>query len=643
MNDAVLRRFPARAHPLVLASDPDGLLADEAVRAELAARGYRLVEEGDPLRLWAAADALRPWTAERPVLIVTPRRLEELPYDLWEQGHRVVLSLAEAFPNLAYPVVRELTPAQRASLADAAQPGRRLGPRRTVEHILETVYGADLDALDDPGELLVWLNEVHAGAGPLPQAAREYLLERLGSVPGVAAWPLAELLESREGYRAFLRRAWADYVAHRARPRRVGEEGSEYGEVFEDAALQNGLGALVRSGNLQPVLSEAPDALPAWARVAVERDELGGRLARLDAALDAVSGGLSGEPGWAAWCAIARDWAEATLALYGGEELLEEATARYGATRDALDRRFVEWLGEGYTPLGARRLPEPHHVHHVPHYLAYCRGRAGAPDRVALLVLDGLALSDWCLVRRAWHERHPDWAMEERLLLAQVPTTTAVSRQALVSGLRPEQFADTLGTNAAEEALWMAFWTSQGLDESGVAYVRLALDRAPVPDALLSNRLVAACLVDHSVDELTHGASLGTVQVQDSVRRWLGEYSPMLEGVIDDLVGRGFAVYLASDHGHVEATGVGRPNEGILAEARGQRCRVYADRRVAERVAQTFPSSIIWEDDGLLPNGLFVVMPAGRQAYTTHGDVVVTHGGLTLEEMVVPFVAIARR
>ena len=166
MNDL----FPARAHRLVLASDPDGLLDDEETRGQLVARGFRIVYQEDNVRLWLAADALRPWTAEQPVLVITRRPLNELPYDLWEQGHHVSLSLAEFFPRFSLPVVRELTPGQRDMLAQAEQPARRLGQRTTIAHVLERVFDADVAALGSPGGLLLWLNDVHSGLGPLPES-----------------------------------------------------------------------------------------------------------------------------------------------------------------------------------------------------------------------------------------------------------------------------------------------------------------------------------------------------------------------------------------------------------------------------------------------------------------------------------------
>ncbi len=50
-----------------------------------------------------------------------------------------------------------------------------------------------------------------------------------------------------------------------------------------------------------------------------------------------------------------------------------------------------------------------------------------------------------------------------------------------------------------------------------------------------------------------------------------GRVWPAPRRLIDELLNADWAVYLASDHGHVEAEGVGVPNEGVVAETRAQR------------------------------------------------------------------------
>jgi hypothetical protein len=57
-------------------------------------------------------------------------------------------------------------------------------------------------------------------------------------------------------------------------------------------------------------------------------------------------------------------------------------------------------------------------------------------------------------------------------------------------------------------------------------------------------------------------------------------------------------------------------------------------------VRQGLSQTILWSRDGLLPDGVWVLMPQGRNAFATFNETVVTHGGTTLDEMVVPLVAI---
>jgi len=174
------------------------------------------------------------------------------------------------------------------------------------------------------------------------------------------------------------------------------------------------------------------------------------------------------------------------------------------------------------------------------------------------------------------------------------------------------------------------------------AYAHLNLDRAGPPLVLDSARVQALCLVDSSIDDMLHGASLGAADVQASLRLWLEQQAPHLEMVIARLLDHGFTVYLTSDHGHVEAHGFGQPSEGLTVGTRGRRARIYSDRHAAANVQQSFPQTLLWSEDGLLPDDLWVLMPEGRYAFATFNETVVTHGGPTLDEVVVPLVTISR-
>ena len=640
MKESVLALFPAHAHPLVLASDPDGVLREEEILAELVNRGLRIVSETDPLRLRQQVESLRPWTVENPLLVVAAGALNELPYDLWQQGHHVALALHTFFPNLAYPLVKALTPAQRARLARVPQPAQALGRLRTIEYILEHVFEAEMDALARPGHLVAWLGRVHQWGEPLPTVLIEALCERLSSRPAYGDWPLASLLSDRAAFTQFVRSAWERFIAvQEGRP--IEEEQKSYHLTFErDVELQRAVPSLLDSGVLRPITVDDPKGFPSWARQATTVSDAETTESRLSATVNALERRLAGADSmrWEDWQEVARLWAEAAILFDACAK--PEWAERTRAVQNKLDAAFGCWLRGHYVSLAVDRLPVPHHLHHVPHFMAYRRRQPGQTERVALIVLDGMSLTDWMLINPVWRKRHRKWRMEELLLLAQVPTITEVSRQALVSGRCAKEFQESLCHNRHEPEQWRLFWASEDLPEDAVGYGHLQLDRQAPPEIISSNRLRALCLVDASIDELCHGASLGAAGVLAALKVWLRRYSPKIEKLISDLLRSGYTVYLCSDHGHAEAQGIGIPQEGLLPQARHQRARIYTDRAVARRAQERFPETEIWERDGLLPDEVCVLLPKGRLAFTQYNDTVVTHGGVTMEEVVVPLITI---
>src|SRR5690554_1348837 len=122
MLGVLLNFFPTHAHSLILASDPDAILAGDSILAALVEQGYRILEDDDPVRLRHRYQQIQPHTFEQPVLVVTTGPLNQLPYDLWQQGHHVNLALHILFPNLDYPVLRQLSPGQLGRLAQVETP-----------------------------------------------------------------------------------------------------------------------------------------------------------------------------------------------------------------------------------------------------------------------------------------------------------------------------------------------------------------------------------------------------------------------------------------------------------------------------------------------------------------------------------------
>ena len=128
--------------------------------------------------------------------------------------------------------------------------------------------------------------------------------------------------------------------------------------------------------------------------------------------------------------------------------------------------------------------------------------------------------------------------------------------------------------------------------------------------------------------------------IERDVRTWGTE--SFLSELLNDLVGRGFEAWLSADHGNTEATGIGSPKEGVLSETKGERCRVYSSPVLREEFAKDFPDAVSWEHPALPKDYCCLLAPAGR-AFTQEGHTIICHGGISIDEVVVPFVQITRR
>ena len=106
------------------------------------------------------------------------------------------------------------------------------------------------------------------------------------------------------------------------------------------------------------------------------------------------------------------------------------------------------------------------------------------------------------------------------------------------------------------------------------------------------------------------------------------------------LLDNDFHVYLSADHGNVEAVGIGRPNQGVAAELRGERVRTYRSEALITAAESANPEVFRLNIVGL-PANFMPLFAAGRGAFVPRGEQLVVHGGVSMEELLVPFVKVS--
>jgi hypothetical protein len=639
----ILERLQPDTSNLLVVFDPDGLVLDEEILSALDAMGFGVLAFEDPITFRYAYEAnyRSRWDCreDAPLIVVVQDRKGErlpLPYDVWHAGRKISLSLTDIFPKLSYPVVAALEKSEldKLYLAYRRYDGPVLNERETKEYILQHVFGIIPGMINSPVELLKMLLSRHCNLVTLPNILDGHLVYSLRKRRVFRDWPLETIIPDREAFFAFLQEKWHCFLESAAR-------GEDFAEApFEHYDIRVYIDNLFLEGYLRPVPVASTEGLPPWALPGVLVDRQAEEWRRLERLLERVSQELPGET------ASHRDWQR--LALLWAELLVisqeqhpdggSEIKPKIGVLHDQLEECFAGWMLARYGSLAnLAYTSRPVMVHHIPRYLAYIRSKQ-VTRRIALVVIDALALDQWLIIRDVLRDKRPGWRLEENQVFAWVPTLTSVSRQALFSGNPPFYFRDSLTTTSNEPQHWRNFWEGRGIRQESIFYLK-GLGEGSVDDiaSFADSGYEIVGLVIDKVDKIAHGMELGTAGMHQQVKLWAEQ--GYLVDLIDRLLKGGFDVYVTSDHGNIAARGQGRVSDGVLAESRGSRARIYQSEVFRKQMMEQRQHAISWPGFGL-PQGYYVMLAKGRSAFANEGEQVISHGGISLEEVIVPFVRI---
>lgn len=675
-RERILGQFDAGVARIIVAVDPHGILGEELLQQELRERGLELFATGDDpiaFRYLYEVRHRQPWDSGEPApqLIVHVRggvaEARALPYDVLAAGRLLELSLHELFPGLDADVIAQLDPGDLDRLEDAIGVHRpsRLSDAATRDFVLRHVFGIVPEAAMNEHQLLRALLAHHFPARRLPPLLTQrwlQLLRQQGRFPG---WPLEEILPDRDAFLQFLQERWPVFVqdwldrhlhdlpsAERPAVREAVRPRWPKGQVlpFGHPDVRVYMDNLFVEGVLRPVGVSHPDVITRFPEVRDSWMALGLRLEprvvrahRLERLFAHATERLpSTDARYPDWQVFAGVWAELVLVLHQDGVMGPENRGRFEVLCDHLDRRFLRWLDVRYAGLHSVPGSAPAMLHQVPRTLAR-ELESTRSARVALLVIDGLALDQWLVLRDEIEDVLDAFDVEERTVFSWVPTVTPVARQALFAGRPPVFFAESISRTDRDAGRWRQYWTSRGLPPEQVRHVagiRDTEDLVRVEAAAIDPQVRVLGLVADTVDRTLHGITLGTGGLHAAVRHWAR--TGFLSSLLELLATAGFTVYLTSDHGNVESRGIGRPAEGVLAESRGERVRIYGSAVLRDGARALFPDAIAWDSTGL-PEGYLPLLAPAREAFVPAGERIVAHGGASLEEVVVPLVRISKQ
>jgi hypothetical protein len=676
---------------LTIVADPDQLLTEQGVVAAIRARGFDLIPFEDHVAFRYAYESRyrQRWDrGEETNLVVVlrvPRRdVSDLPYDLLQEARRnerlLSFSIAELFPNLVPGVVAELDRADLDALyrAQALHEPGPLGENATCDFILRHVFDAAPELIKTEADLLRVLLRRHYRGRRFPDVLDRRFIHLLRKTGRFRNWPLGTIVSDRSAFLDFLQKHWERFLVLRYGRRSklrnpkstqgVAEAGGDYRArtadgrpwtldfgpstelPFDHDDVRVYIDNLFVEGHLARA-SAVPKELVrgTWMEVGVAGETASDdadRFKRLTDRLEREHPGTDAT--YSAWLDFAQLFAE-WLALRWKIDF-EPSTLELGRGREApalhdrIESVFTDWMLQHYATLFSLSYwPRPVMLHHVPRFLAHGFAPGRRTPRIALLVVDGLALDQW-VVLRDHLAQETALQFDESAVFAWVPTLTAVSRQAIFAGDPPFYFGTSIKTTYKEEQHWRRFWEHRGARRSEVAYL---CQKKQEPDSTFVARVretierpgvrIVAVVVG-TLDQTMHGMVLGSSGMHAQVKHWAAQGG--LRELLEELLGGGFEVTLTADHGNIEGHGMGKPNVGAVADERGERAHVFPDERTRKQVHEQYPGSIAWPPVGL-PEHYLPLLAPGRRAFLSPGKRTVCHGGIALEEVVVPFVRVS--
>ena len=360
-----------------------------------------------------------------------------------------------------------------------------------------------------------------------------------------------------------------------------------------------------------------------------------------------------------------RDWADLYSSLVNWE--LELSKAEDAGLADSLYtllndvrrefsnfivKNYAGWVsGEGERPTLAVDVVSDFFLPLLAH---------GAP--AALVIVDCMRLDQWRILRQAIED---DFEIEEDIYLAILPTSTPYSRNAIFSGLYPDELAEQrpgwpanyekVGLNSFEDELF-AEQIKRLTGGSVTTHYEKCFTASDaeamlkrLPTLLGPNRALG--LVFNFVDLLTHGRAESQVVFElardaSAMRRLISTWfeGSELKRALKILAAAGVRILLTSDHGSVHCH---RPTTVFAKRDATPNLRYkYGDDLRAEN-----PTTVYTVSDGSsirLPRGnlktnyliaredYFFVYPTKLREYQSRYRDSFLHGGISPEEMIVP-------
>ncbi|MGD9567045.1 MAG: PglZ domain-containing protein [Sedimentibacter sp.] len=243
----------------------------------------------------------------------------------------------------------------------------------------------------------------------------------------------------------------------------------------------------------------------------------------------------------------------------------------------------------------------------------------------ALIIMDGMSIFDWLIIS----EELKGITYNYNSTYAIIPTITSISRQSLLSGKLPVEMEKPFSL-AYEKNMFVEKCMEHGYKKEEIKY-----NRGYDFEIDYSDKCV--CAIINDIDDFVHNQKQGNAGMYNDIKLLSG--SDKLQQLIRRLYKNGFDVYIASDHGHKETNCIGTPiGTGVELETKSKRTMILKDFADYEEVIDKF--ELIQLSPYFLPKDFKYLLCEHDKSFGIKGSTSVSHGGISIDEVIVPFIKI---
>lgn len=251
--------------------------------------------------------------------------------------------------------------------------------------------------------------------------------------------------------------------------------------------------------------------------------------------------------------------------------------------------------------------------------------KADKQKKVALVCFDCMGFAEWYLLKEFLSKF--DFQFNETAVFTFLPSLTSISRSAIFQGNTDVYNLKYPGRKTEEKDFANYFKSKQTkyfVEEDEIS-----------SDTLLGFDYIS--ILYNFFDELSHSAQFPpNTESKELYFKSLQAYleKSTVSKDLQTLLENDFQIYICSDHGSVVAKGNGKRVEKYLSDD-------FAKRGV---IVNTETKALINERKIKIPfvEDKLLVIPEGRTMFANKNQIEVNHGGITVEEMVVPYIKLTK-